>query len=159
MVANNGALGPQPDFDIMADHLSEIAEHIRRCSNIPTVQGNKVILQAITEMRSELRRDIAELRTELRRDINELRTEHLSPLHSLLSNQQIPDFPETLSDIDALGAHPLDALLNHLDVPSPPTVAEKRAAFKKAIGVLEMRKRRRTGSWRLVGHGSIAHRL
>lgn len=75
MVANNGALGPQPDFDIMADHLSEIAEHIRRCSNIPTVQGNKVILQAITEMRSELRRDIAELRTELRRDINELRTE------------------------------------------------------------------------------------
>lgn len=80
MVANNGSLGPQPDFDIMADHLSEIAAHIRRCSSIPTVQGNKAILQAITEMRNELRRDIAELRTELRRDINELRTEPSQPL-------------------------------------------------------------------------------
>ena len=56
--------------------------------------------------------------------------------HTLPGNAEIPNFPESVAELDARGVRDLNILLEHLGLPSAGRNAdEKRRAIKRAIGV------------------------
>ncbi|KAI1151502.1 hypothetical protein F4825DRAFT_422375 [Nemania diffusa] len=113
----------QPDFLLVQTKLQEVGNEIALCVNLPAVDRGQQVLGLLQQMREEMRgirdemRGIREemARQELRnaaRDANAfarfLNTravksdDALTPFRVLETNEEIGDFPQTVSEMDTL---------------------------------------------------------
>ncbi|KLU91787.1 hypothetical protein MAPG_10735 [Magnaporthiopsis poae ATCC 64411] len=150
----------QPDFGVIAQGFEDLGHQFARCANLPGVAPAAAaadqfaaIQRALARIEGQMETRLGQIesrlgRIEMRqvvsdsngiaRGLNAAVTnpeQFLHPLRALATNEEIPDFPSRLQDIDGLNGHMLGMILRALDQPSGGGVAEKRKQFKRAIGM------------------------
>ncbi|KAJ4308982.1 hypothetical protein N0V84_011765, partial [Fusarium piperis] len=62
-------LSEQPDFDVAADDLRTVSDHIERYGNLPAIEGGRYVVEAIQAITLQVR----QFQVEVRRDFEHLR--------------------------------------------------------------------------------------
>ncbi|KAF2229766.1 hypothetical protein EV356DRAFT_536941 [Viridothelium virens] len=161
-----GGAGPQPDFEAMHHQVQGLAEQLRRCANLPTVQGPAAIAQIIInhmdERFNQVNTQINQVNTQMNTRFDEVqqrldaseqnavarvqnsllndRNERLTPLVDPLTNDPITNFPTTPAHIDGLNIGALNPLLIALRKSLAGNIARKRQRLRIAIGLTPMRR-------------------
>ncbi|KAK3363911.1 hypothetical protein B0T25DRAFT_562890 [Lasiosphaeria hispida] len=158
MAAPADAVGPLPDFDVVADSLDTASLHLRRCANIPAVAGMQNVIAAIQQLGTQInaRIDTLETRINARIDTMEMRRRasdangiirlenarsvsdtyrQLVPLHSMRTGEIIANFPDNLEGLDHLRGDEADAILGELGSAIPGRVEQKRRRIRLYCGV------------------------
>ncbi|KAL8407489.1 hypothetical protein RB594_006350 [Gaeumannomyces avenae] len=153
----------QPDFTVISRNFEDLGQQFGRCVNLPSVAAGGEILRVLERIDGRLERIEGRLdRLEDRMERLEGRMERietratasdsngiarvlnsavrgpeqlLHPLRAAATNEEIPDFPRQLEDIDQMNGHTLGIVLRALDQSSGGGVPEKRKRLKGAIGI------------------------
>ncbi|OAG36202.1 hypothetical protein AYO21_09596 [Fonsecaea monophora] len=68
-------LGPQPDFNVLSQHLIAAANEINKAQNLPAITGGERILVELQQMRQEFRLELQQMRQEFRQENRQMRQE------------------------------------------------------------------------------------
>ncbi|KAM4065516.1 hypothetical protein HRG_004180 [Hirsutella rhossiliensis] len=150
----------QPDFDQVAHHFRDAADHFERCGNLPAVDGGVRLMQRMDAMMERF----AALEQTVRRGFTDMaqrmdgfdrkvtvtnrnavvRAQNstvvrgnmdLEPLYSVLTGDRLDNFPQTLDQLERLPLPAVNDLLTHLGEEPRGRLEERRRHLKLAVGV------------------------
>ncbi|RMD40081.1 hypothetical protein DV735_g5067, partial [Chaetothyriales sp. CBS 134920] len=150
-------LGPQPNFEAMQLCINGFNAEVAKFPNIPAIAEGNAILMQLQQMQlqlQEIRHDLADLRGTMAQDrIRQNAIDHngvarvensraardnfeLVAFHALNTNEPIPGFPETPSQLSTLPGNQLDPILAALGLPGGGNIGQRRKRLAQHIGLV-----------------------
>ncbi|KAI9699398.1 MAG: hypothetical protein M1836_003009 [Candelina mexicana] len=147
-----------PDFEAISRSHADLSRELGRCGNLPTLQEGNLILQTLREMQEqmqEMRGEMQEMREEIRQTRNLVAMsgensiarlhnsqiissdQPLMPLHSVLSNEPIPLFPNTINDLQHLSSATTLDILRALGCSTSGNASTRKSRLRLQCGLKE----------------------
>ncbi|KEF58016.1 uncharacterized protein A1O9_05939 [Exophiala aquamarina CBS 119918] len=153
-------LGPQPDFNLLGQHLISAGDEIKKAQNLPTITIGERILAELQQLRQDgqqMRQEFKEATQAIRQDLATMmtasnhnnaarvqnsyltdRSNSLLPFLNPLTGAIIAGFPTTPAEIERMDEQEVDRVSQQLGVQAlglTMTLAAKRRQLRAHIGL------------------------
>ncbi|TDL25290.1 hypothetical protein BD410DRAFT_785198 [Rickenella mellea] len=137
----------QPNLQLIGNAVNRIAGELAKLPNVPAFAGGNAILEALNATNQKIDNINIEARMKAS-DANKIArmcnmtchsaTSELTPLVNVLTGNEIPNFPATISDVNNLNLQQANDLLTALGQPVEGAIEAKRRRIFTAIGATGM---------------------